>query len=205
MTNLVIGHHIFVDFENVPTLDLSLLQDQPVELLILLGAKQHNLPVSLVKQLIQFKGQAQLVEVHVSAKNALDFVLAYYLGQLACQKPDHSFYIISKDKGDDALVSHLHSKRIKVQRQDELTGIPLFRQKVSDLKSKVELNSLERLIELLKQSPRSRPTKRQSLITYTNSVFAKKLTAEEVNDLIGKLQQKKLIGFDTTNKVIYHL
>lgn len=205
MTNLAISHHIFVDFENVPTLDLSLVRDQPVELLILLGAKQHNLPISLVKQLMQFKGQAQFIEVNISAKNALDFVLIYYLGQLACQKPDHSFYIISKDKGYDALVSHLHSKKVNVQRQDELADIPLFGQKVLGLKSKAELSSLERLTELLKQSPRNRPAKRQSLITYTNSVFARKLTTDEVNDLIGKLQQKKLISFDTDSKVIYSL
>ena len=203
MTNSPISHHIFVDFENVPNLNLSLLKDQPVDLLILLGAKQHSLPLCLVKQLMELKDQTQLIEVNVSGKNALDFVLAYYVGQFACQNPKHSFYIVSKDKGYEALVGHLKNNKIKAYRCDDLTQIPLFQQPKS-IKPKDEPTSIDRLTELLKQSARNRPAKRQSLITYADSVFAKKLAANEVAGLINQMQQKKLISFDEHNKVTYH-
>ncbi|MFI0398225.1 MAG: PIN domain-containing protein [Thiolinea sp.] len=203
MTNNPISHHVFVDFENVRNLNLDLLKDKPVNLLILLGAKQHNLPICLVKQLMEFKEQTQLIEVNVSGKNALDFVLAYYVGKLACQNPKNSFYIVSKDKGYDALVGHLKNNKIKAHRYDDLTQIPLFQQPKS-IKPKDESTSIDRLTELLKQSARNRPAKRQSLITYADSVFAKKLAANEVAGLINQMQQKKLISFDEHNKVTYH-
>jgi hypothetical protein len=154
---------------------------------------------------MEFKEQAQLIEVNVSGKNALDFVLAYYVGQLACQNPKHSFYIVSKDKGYDALVGHLKNNKVKAYRCDELTQIPLFEQRQSSSsKPKHEPTSIDRLTELLKQSARNRPAKRQSLLTYTDSVFAKKLAANEVAGLINQMQQKKLISFDEHNKVTYH-
>ncbi|MFZ1569011.1 MAG: PIN domain-containing protein [Thiolinea sp.] len=204
MTNNPISHHVFVDFENVRNLNLDLLKDKPVNLLILLGAKQHNLPICLVKQLMEFKEQTQLIEVNVSGKNALDFVLAYYVGKLACQNPKNSFYIVSKDKGYDALVGHLKNNKIKAHRYDDLNQIPLFEQQPTRNKPKDEPNSIDRLTELLKQSARNRPAKRQSLITYADSVFAKKLAANEVAGLINQMQQKKLISFDEHNKVTYH-
>ncbi|MFZ1388620.1 MAG: PIN domain-containing protein [Thiolinea sp.] len=206
MTNNPISHHLFVDFENVPNLNLSLLKDQPVDLLILLGAKQHSLPLCLVKQLMELKDQTQLIEVNVSGKNALDFVLAYYVGQLACQNPKHSFYIVSKDKGYDALVGHLKNNKIKAYRCDDLIQISLFeqQQQSSSSKPKDGPSSIDKLTDLLKQSAHNRPAKRQSLITYTDAVFAKKLAANEVAGLINQMQQKKLISFDENNRVTYH-
>ncbi|HPY41650.1 MAG TPA: hypothetical protein PLM98_14095, partial [Thiolinea sp.] len=88
---------------------------------------------------------------------------------------------------------------------DDLTQIPLFEQQQSiSSKPKDEPTGIDKLTDLLKQSARNRPAKRQSLITYTDSVFAKKLAANEVAGLINQMQQKKLISFDEHNKVTYH-
>lgn len=228
-----ISHHVFIDFENVQNLDLMLLKSKPVELLILLGANQHHLPIALVKQLMQFQAQAQLIELNVSGKNALDFVLACYVGQFTCKYPQNNFYIISKDKGYDPLIKHLQAKHIKIQRHDELTEVSLFKQPTNNNQpipkqptSSIQPNSIhpasiiqplpkqpttiiqqrfDYLISLLKQSPRNRPAKRESLVTFTDSAFAKKLSAGEVANLIYQMQQKQLISFGEQNKVNYHL
>lgn len=205
MTNSPINHYIFIDFENTQDIKLSLLKDKPAKLLMLLGSKQNNLPVALVKQLIEYKEQVHLIEVNVGGKNALDFVLAYYLGQFVCQNPQNNYYILSKDKGYDALVNHLKVNKVKVQRYDDLIQIPLFGQQSIAATPENESSPFDRLTKLLKQSSRNRPAKRNSLITYTDSAFAKKLSTHEVTNLISQLQQKKVISFDEHNKVTYHL
>ncbi|TXH67131.1 MAG: NYN domain-containing protein [Thiothrix sp.] len=204
MTTTTISHHIFVDFENVQAVNLHLLKNKPAQLIIILGAQQKNLPVDLVQQLMLFKEQACLVEVKASGKNALDFVLAYHIGQWAQQKPRNDFYIVSKDKGYDALVNHLKNKKIKIQRYDEFTQIPIFDKPPKQTNSSSKITSFERLITLLKNAPRNRPTKRQTLISYTDAAFAKKLGEDEVTSLINELQKNKLVSFDANSKVVYH-
>jgi hypothetical protein len=50
-----------------------------------------------------------------------DFHIAYYLGWLSRKKREAQFYIVSKDKGFDPLVSHLRANGITVSRIDSLS------------------------------------------------------------------------------------
>lgn len=79
-------NYIYVDFENIQEIDISLIAHRPVKVVIALGKHQTNLPVGMVKALLKHPDQVTLVEVGVQGKNALDFVLAYYLGQQTLQE-----------------------------------------------------------------------------------------------------------------------
>ena len=65
----------------------------------------------------------ELVRLTEPGKNALDFHIAYYLGQLALKEPDAFFHIVSKDTGFDPLIQHLngllrpHGGRVVVVRE----------------------------------------------------------------------------------------
>ena len=51
-----------------------------------------------------------------AGRNALDFHLAFYLGELAATTPRARLRIVSKDTGFDLLVAHLCARGLAVER-----------------------------------------------------------------------------------------
>ncbi len=105
-------NHVFVDFENVHEIDLSIIGSKTVSFMLLLGARQTKLDADLVAKLLEHAGAVQLVRLTSSAKNSLDFALAYYVGCAVTADPSGIFHIVSKDAGYDPLIEHLRSKHI---------------------------------------------------------------------------------------------
>lgn len=85
-------NHVFVDFENVHQVDLSLIGAKSVSFTLMVGAKQAKLDSDLVEKLMAHSSSIQLVKLKSSGKNALDFALAYYLGR---KVPCGSYWIFS--------------------------------------------------------------------------------------------------------------
>jgi hypothetical protein len=109
-------NHVFVDFENVHQVDLSLIGAKSVSFTLMVGAKQTKLDSDLVEKLMAHSSSVQLVKLKSLGKNALDFALAYYLGRAALADPTAYFHIVSKDGGFDPLIEHLRARHIHVQR-----------------------------------------------------------------------------------------
>jgi hypothetical protein len=109
-------NHVFVDFENVHQVDLSLIGAKSVSFTLMVGAKQTKLDSDLGEKLMAHSSSVQLVKLKSSGKNALDFALAYYLGRAALADPTAYFHIVSKDGGFDPLIEHLRARHIHVQR-----------------------------------------------------------------------------------------
>ena len=65
------------------------------------------LPISLVKSLLRFGERVHLVQLQKMGKNALDFYLSYYLGQITATDPEAQIGILSRDGGYDVLVEHI--------------------------------------------------------------------------------------------------
>ena len=102
-------NHVFVDFENVPEIDLKVISSKTVHLMLLLGPRQTKLDVALVEKLLQHAATVELVRLASAGRNAVDFTLAYYLGRAVAADPTGHFQIFSKDTGYDPLVEHLRS------------------------------------------------------------------------------------------------
>ncbi len=109
-------NHVFVDFENVHQVDLTLIGAKSVSFTLMVGAKQTKLDSDLVEKLMAHSSSVQLVKLKTSGKNALDFALAYYLGRAALADPTAYFHIISKDGGFDSLIEHLRARHVHVYR-----------------------------------------------------------------------------------------
>ena len=109
-------NHVFVDFENVHQVDLTLIGAKSVSFTLMVGAKQTKLDSDLVEKLMEHSSYVQLVKLKSSGQNALDFALAYYLGRAVLADPTAYFHIVSKDGGFDPLIDHLRARHIHVYR-----------------------------------------------------------------------------------------
>lgn len=194
-------NYIFVDFENTQVHDIGLISGKPVILLLVMGEKQKQLPIPLIKQLLAHADQVGLIEANCTGKNALDFVLSFHVGQWAKQDPTGYFHIVSKDKGFDPLITHLKQLKVSAARHDEFAQIPVFvdHQKIP-VTDKITL-----LTERFTTHAKNRPVKRDSLLAYIHSTFAKQLAENEVAGLVKQLEQRKLININENNKVSYCL
>ena len=107
-------HYILIDYENVQTKSLAVLQGAPNQafrIMVFVGANQSKIPIDLVSSMQGFGDKAEYIQITGSGRNALDFHIAYYLGALTERDPAGIFHVISKDTGYDQLIRHLKGKR----------------------------------------------------------------------------------------------
>ena len=63
MNNPALTHFVFVDFENVPSVDLDAIGAHPVHVTLLIGKNQKKLEVALVQQILRLTTRVDLLEV----------------------------------------------------------------------------------------------------------------------------------------------
>jgi hypothetical protein len=132
--------------------------------------------------------------------NALDFHIAFYVGQLAAADPGAYFHIVSKDTGFDPLIRHLKDRNILVQRDNALEENPFlqpaFAAGLDELISAIVKNLLPR--------GASKPRKLKTLASTINSLFPNRPADGEVQRLIAQMQKRKLITVEN-DSVSYSL
>jgi hypothetical protein len=109
-------NHVFMDFENVHKVDFTLIGAKSVSFTLMVGEKQTKLDTGLVEKLMEHSSSVRLVKLKSSAKNSLDFALAYYLGRAVLADPTAYFHVIAKDTGYDPLIEHLCERHFNVRR-----------------------------------------------------------------------------------------
>ncbi|NCT87252.1 hypothetical protein GXB84_07920 [Stenotrophomonas acidaminiphila] len=114
--------YYLIDFENVQPKALDRLKAGESRIKVFLGQQQTKLMLDLVQALQPFGADAEYIPISGSGPDAVDFHIAFYIGQLSVADPSSTFRIISKDKGFDPLVRHLNARGIACQR---LADIPL--------------------------------------------------------------------------------
>jgi hypothetical protein len=196
------NNYIFVDFESVQEIDLTLIDGKPVKVFLFFGEQQHKMTVELSMQALHFHAQVEMIKLECTGKNALDFVLAHHTGLKAAADPDGYFHILTRDKGFDALVAHLRSKKILAAREEVFSQIPVL----VDLRTLTLTERLERvktqLAKMKQENKDGRPKKRKSLGSMIHSVFQKQLLDENVHAVICGLEQKRWIKI-VEDKVAY--
>lgn len=193
-------NYVLIDFENVQPGNLEVLQHHPFKVLVFVGATQTKIPFDLATAMQALGNSAQYVKIAGSGKNALDFHIAYYLGELATKEPGAYFHIISRDTGFDPLIKHLKSKKIKVQRERDLAEIPVLR--LSNATSSDE--KILAIIKNLAGRGQARPRKVKTLSNTINSLFTENLSEQQLAALVKELEQKQYIKVSNSN-VSYHL
>jgi hypothetical protein len=120
------NNYVLIDYENVHPKNLELLLEHPFRVYVFVGQNQAKIPFDLADSMQLLGKNAKYIKIAGSGQNALDFHIAYYIGELAAAEPDAYFHIISKDKGFDPLIRHLKERKIRVQREKDLGEIPLL-------------------------------------------------------------------------------
>lgn len=194
------SNFILVDFENVRPKNLELLSKHPVQVYVFVGANQAKLPFDLAMTLQELGERGKYIKIDGSGRNALDFHIAFYIGELASRHPDAYFHIISKDTGFDPLVRHLRARKIRIQREKDLAEVPV-------LGMSTAVSSDEKILAIVKNLEargHSKPRKVKTLANAINSLFSKNLEDAELVALVNELKQRKLITV-SGDKVTYHL
>jgi hypothetical protein len=192
--------YVLVDFENVQPRNLELLREHPFRVLVFIGANQTKFPRHFVVAMQALGEQADYIEIAGNGPNALDFHIAYYIGELAAKEPDADFHIISKDRGFDPLIRHLNGKQVRVRREKDLAEIPELR--IPDTTSRDE--QIAAIVKNLRQRGHSRPRKVKTLQNTINTLFTKKLDQAELDAITDELEKRNLIVVKQNN-VSYRL
>ncbi|MDI1298949.1 PIN domain-containing protein [Methylotenera sp.] len=191
---------VLIDYENVQPKLLSALNQEQFRVFIFVGENQSKIPFELVETLQEFGTKAKYIKIDGNGHNALDFHIAFYIGQLAKEEPNSYFHIISRDKGFDPLIKHLKTIKILCARSLEVKDMPLFKA----LNSSSETERINAVIDNLKQRGSSKPRKEKTLNSTINSLFQKSLSGHELANLIETLKSKKIITIKDGN-ITYHL
>ncbi len=188
-------NYVLIDYENVHPKNLELLLEHPFRVFVFVGENQAKIPFDLADSMQLLGKDAKYIKIAGSGQNALDFHIAYYIGELAAREPDAYFHIISRDKGFDPLIRHLKERKIRVQREKDLGEIPLLQ-----LSDKTSLDEqISAIVKNLGGRGQSRPRKVKTLQNTINSLFTKKLDQKELNDLLGEMKRRKLIVVNKNN------
>lgn len=199
-------NYILIDYENVQPKNLDILNghplkaDYPFKVIVFVGANQTKLPFDLVSSLQALGADAEYIKIGGNGNNALDFHIAFYIGRLAERDPEAYFHIISKDTGFDPLIKHLKGMKILVQREKDLSEIPLLR--ISNASSLDE--KIGAIVENFAARGHSRPRKVKTLANTINVLFSKTLEQAEVQSLIEELCKREYVAIDK-EKVSYKL
>lgn len=188
-------NYVLIDYENVQPKNLELLEKHPFEILVFVGSSQTKISISLALEMQKLGERAQYVQISGNGPNALDFHIAFYIGQLAEKNSDCCFHIISKDTGFDPLIRHLKRKKIRVMRETDLAEIPLLQISSSSGADEQVASIVKNLIG----RGQSRPRKVKTLSNTINSLFSEKLNDKEMKALFKKLIDKKYIVVNDTN------
>jgi len=178
------NNYILIDFENVQPKNLKILSGHTFTLIVFVGASQKNVPFEFAAALQSLGKNADYQKISGNGSNALDFHIAFYVGELAAKDPNGYFHIISRDKGFDPLIRHLRERKIHALRSSDLSEIPFVR--ISNAKSLEE--KIEAIVASLKSRGTSRPRKVKTLANTINALFMKTLSETELSNILAELE-----------------
>lgn len=177
-------NHVLIDYENVQAEVASELAQPIFKVWVFVGAQQAKVKFDLL-DLVQQKGpDARVIKMTSSGRNALDFHMSCYPGQLIATEPDSFFHVIAKDTGMDPLLDHLRAKGTKVWRWPDAFEIPIVKAR-ADIPSD---DKLSRIIEYLVRRGHQRPATMKALLGSAAALFNPKLEDDETAQLIEQLR-----------------
>ncbi|GGE63158.1 PIN domain-containing protein [Actibacterium pelagium] len=180
------NNYILVDFENVQPKNLGLLRGHPFTLMVFVGANQKSVPFDFATALQDLGENAGYQKITGNGSNALDFHIAFYMGEMAAKDANAFFHVISRDKGFDPLIEHLRKRKIHARRHVDLSEIPFV--KISNASSMEQ--QIEAIVDSLKSRGSSRPRKVKTLRGTVNALFMKTLDQDNLETLVDELKRR---------------
>ena len=194
-------NYVLIDLENIQPEHLSVLTGQNFKVLVFVGQNQSKISFDLVSAVQHLGKNAEYIKIQGNGPNALDFHIAFYIGQFSAENSDSHFHIISKDKGFDPLIKHLESKKIRVHRHKAISDIPLPKpakakkaaQGSKAASSAIKAENIQKIVEFLIARGNAKPRKLKTLSNSINALFSKSLTENELKALIDELVKRGVV------------
>lgn len=192
------SQYLFIDFENIQTLDLESI-DNSVKVFVFVGSEQKKIPLNVVEK-AQARGESlKWIQIAGHGRNALDFHIAFYLGELNQTAPDNvSFTLLSKDTGYDPLVEHINKLGRSCSRINSLKELSMSSKALDDP------NTQRALANLSKIEKTKRPRTRNTLSKHMQMALGRKLGPEEAASVIDNLFMMGKVS-ETGGRLIYDL
>lgn len=203
-------NYVLIDFESVQVKSLALLTGEHFRVHLFVGPHHAKLPRSLVVAMHEFGARAKYIELDTPGPNALDFHIAYYLGNLAATDPDGFFHIISKDTGFDPLIRHLKTKKVLAARSESIEAMPCFQPGVAaavSFPSAPRVNGLDALVKVAVDDLIKRKAARPRKMTPLRSTVMARIGSEAESSLDAVIAALFRAGYVVAEgeKVTYNL
>ena len=191
-------NYVLIDYESVQPEDVSSLKQDHFRVIVFVGARQTKIPLKTAAELQQMGSNAEYVKISGTGPNALDFHIAFYIGQFAEKDPGAYFYIVSKDAGFDPLLNHLKTRKFGALRVKTVREIP-------PLKAGNPRSTAERIAVIVDDLLKRGAAKPRTVTTLTGTIgalFKKQLSLDEIGALLTALQARGYVSV-VGNKVSY--
>lgn len=192
-------NYVLIDYESVQPSQLELLSRDGFVAYVFVGKAQTRLSLETVAAIQDLGERAKHIKISGAGPNALNFHIAFYMGQIGASDPDAFFHIISKDKGFGPLIEHLRERKVFSVRSETIGEIPIIR--ASAAKTPKERMSL--VVDRMK-SGSSRPRTVPTLSSAIDAILYKQVGEPDIQ---GAIDQMIKAGFITVadEKVSYKL
>lgn len=216
-------NYVLIDFENIQPQSLEKLAQFGFKVVVFVGANQTKVPFELANTMQSLGSDGEYIKLEGNGQNALDFHIAYYIGNLSAKNPEAKFHIISNDTGFDPLIKHLHSRKIQVDRRTAIAEIPILKpaatkrinenagqkpfknstESKNKLTEKEQNESIASILNCINKH-KGKPSTVKALQNTINAFFRKKLVEQELNDILEEMVAKKIISKNGT-RITYNL
>ncbi|MDR1082373.1 MAG: hypothetical protein LBL27_00690 [Coriobacteriales bacterium] len=115
-----------VDYENVHKNGLVGIQklSEGDTVIIFVGNTINNMPIETVMSILNSLAQIKIKKMKKTADNYLDFQLATCLGSLVTSSGDKEFFVISNDRGFEAITDYWRHNKIGIKVEQRNTIVP---------------------------------------------------------------------------------
>jgi hypothetical protein len=196
---LIKTNYALIDYESVQPSQLELLNRDGFVAYVFIGKAQTRLSYETVSAIQNLGDRAKYIKISGAGPKALDFHIAFYIGQISATDQEAFFHIISKDKGFYPLIEHLRERKIFCIRSEAISEIPIIR--ASTAKTSKERMCL--VVERLK-SGHSKPRTLTALRSTIEALLYKQIGEADAQAVIDQMSKAVYIVV-TDEKVSYKM
>ena len=195
---------LLVDYENIGKVDLRAIP-AGVRVPFFFGASQKSVPTEFLKAALKLGDRFVPIDIEGQGKNALDFHIAFYLGEYLARSPVTPCVILSRDKGFDPLIRHLLKRGFAVRRANTIAeALATVAPAPAVPVSRRPLPLWDNALNVLAATQKSRrPRRRKGLVAYLHSHFSKKIPETELQRLVDQLIDRKKLT-EAKGAITYH-
>jgi septum formation topological specificity factor MinE len=192
-------NYVLIDYESVQPNQLELLNRDGFVAYVFVGKAQTRLSFETVAAIQDLGERAKYIKISGAGPNALDFHIAFYIGQIGATDPDAFFHIISKDKGFDPLIEHLRERKVFSVRSETIGEIPIIRASTAKTTKERMVLAIDRL-----RSGNSRPKTLPALRSAIDAILYKQVGEPELQAVIDQMVKAGYVTV-TNEKVTFKL